>query len=327
MSLRLSALLVLLVGLLSLGGASPSVAISYLTITTMARTPANCRPETARKTTVSAFRDLPFHIAPECVRVRGLLVDGLLFASLDDYHRAGGTNSPLGDVWGLIADDHPHLLKASSPKAAWVELTGIVAHCTASYHPWPGPRGRYCEETTGRVLIVKDARKGKSFTLERPASEADRAGFAALLDLRDDNPEASEVRDLASRWVAALQGGDLARFLAIARLGATHTGPQETLFTTPEWRSVRDPSRALPLRIFGENYPQSAYPSWTYYACVCREADCTGRWPITSWDAGLNPRHPYVCTEIKRGYPDRNIWSLWMSEDSRTLREPARPGA
>ena len=32
-----------------------------------------------------------------------------------------------------------------------------------------------------------------------------------------------------------------------------------------------------------------------YFACGCRTADCTGRWPVTPLDADRDPARPYLC--------------------------------
>jgi hypothetical protein len=63
-----------------------------------------------------------------------------------------------------------------------------------------------------------------------------------------------------------------------------------------------------------------------YFAtvCYCREKDCTGRWPIATFDADNLRTRPYACTQIGPYLTDKHLVPHFTTNIGKAgLAEPA----
>lgn len=116
--------------------------------------------------------------------------------------------------------------------------------------------------------------------------------FLAALRAGDRNTLADiHFRNVGLEWEE--EEAELLEFLLDARkspfpsLRRDREAPQQTILVD---RSLLypDPERA---NRFDDDY--------SAIVCFCRTADCTGRWPIASFDADNLPSRPYACTRIE----------------------------
>jgi len=176
----------------------------------------------------------------------------------------------------------------------------------------------YCHYFDGPYLWVEKmrSRRGQPF-LRRMGSDA-RSDYGDLVPAPDAWPYRSRVAKLASEFLQALQTNDrnkladihfrnvgleweddeaaMLRFLLKDR--RSPFGTIRTATTPPQQIILVERSR-LEEPQFVEDYAATV--------CFCREKDCTGRWPIATFDADNVPTRPYACTRVEP-YFSRKEW-------------------
>lgn len=317
--------------LLSLCAAGAAGAFSPTPIATVIDLPHDCEMRFAPRLSPKAIPKLARQMGNAwsgCVKVRGLAVNGQLFADPDAYYRTGG------DSWDAPAfyTDNPKLIADGSDRARWVEVSGFIAECDSLYfsrdyeQSWKSPDDGPCAKRGGMIMLVKEAQIGEPFLLTRRTSDRDRQrlGDLALVPAFDIAPP--RVQALANDWLAAVRTGDREAYGRLMPDAAHDHDTEQALFEDARLDWLRKLPADRPIQLLVQN--DRWYPNWqptTYLGCVCRDDDCAGRWPINVYDAGLNPSRPYACVSILRDRYDRNgAWFAISGYDPRTLREPAR---
>lgn len=246
-----------------------------------------------------------------CVRLRGYVVRNIFYADAGGAYAAAANDSSgrSNDGWlGL------YLRGRQTDRLRRGTVTGILRDCGRDWAEEAARAGPnelvmsigYCHYRGGLVLLAAQFDAQGPAHFERLTSASDRARFGDLELPGADRPVPEEVTSLADRFLSGVQAGD---GLGLAAYTGTWTEQNpETPAALAAWHAYLSGDGASPLRPLRRAVVQRAYfrerpwaadqevrylPVW--FACFCREVDCTGRWPIHGDDATAGPSRPYVC--------------------------------
>lgn len=302
---------------------------------------AECAGKPIVDTTVEAVAASVEPFRGKCVRVRGVWGGMRLYGSLHDYWRTP-------KMLGSEDDDSPtraHRLGVYGQQIRWrlptgmseTEMVGVVGTCEDLAKGAVMVMG-YCHYEHGAWIAPVRARS-RPLRPVRLTSEADRLALGGLAVAPADMAERPAVVALTRRWLAAVRAGDRKALNALY-------GQDEP--PDPEWDDVAPLFKGSPLlyrdrrlfrpnaqiEIFAGKAPGAAGPDrskegwqWGLVSCVCKTADCTGRWPIFGEDAANRIDRPYVCLSVSQmnGPKEPLAYTVDTYTEERGLREPLPP--
>ena len=340
----LIALLVVLAGAIASAAAAQSRDDDYVLV--FRPDSPNCPRGQRPRVTVTRLAADPKPYLGRCVRVSGVWSGRELYADLDAYHRRGGRHTIYDDITrprtfqvGVYAPDDLIKLKGGSydtPTAA--DMIARVGDCEDL---WKGALfvAGYCHSDFGAYLAVEDADLAP-LRLARLVSDKDRFQVGDLAVAPKDWAHRGAQEKLIRDWMRAFAAREEKALIELYGL----SGPQ--LDQARKWSDTPGVSPPAPAYADFQTYrpgrqvevflekphdasgPDSSREGWDWdsIGCVCREADCTGRWPIGRMDARNNPMRPYVCLEFSRVGPDNEPprWQLRAHLDERRMIEPGR---
>ncbi len=291
--------------------------------------PKHCDLRNASPADARAMGDAPQSAPKRCVKLTGILVGRFFFADLDAYTRAGGGFPDMDDVdagragmLGLYGSDE--VMRNLPGQPVHVVIAGVVNSCLALRGSNTMAQG-YCHYTDGGYVTVGEMHFGEPFKPQRLSSDADRTRIGDLGLLPADDPRAQLARSRVQTWLEIIQGGDLRRLAEFERRIPVQDDPatyktSENPYASRDWNWLRKAPLAASVQVFrllreGDNDLLSA--------CICRLDSCDGLWPITHFDAGLNPDRPYACLQVWKLKGDKD-WKTNAEFDARPLREPLR---
>jgi hypothetical protein len=106
------------------------------------------------------------------------------------------------------------------------------------------------------------------------------------------------------------------------------------IFVAPRspFAQFRNASLSPQIAVFAAKAPGAIAPTLAYLneyrevvGCVCRDRDCTGRWPISTADAWSEIHRPFVCAQIfDAGEGNgQHLWVLRALVGGDVLTEPS----
>jgi hypothetical protein len=299
------------------------------------------------RVTVAEVATRPERFKGRCVRVRGVWAGSELYADLDAYHLRPNHFSPYREDPRAIAGrigvyTPPDLVRqraAAYETPVRADMVGRVGVCEDLVRRAELVSG-YCREASGAILAVDDADL-VSFRLARLVGERDRRDLGDLAPAPADWAYRARVESLLRDWLAAVAAGDRATLARLHGLGDELDGARgddlaraigiddRTPGEIRGWRGQHQLAIFL-AKPFGAEAADPARSRWDRAAvgCVCREADCTGRWPISWADAAANAARPYICLDLglkaAGAGKDATPWLVSARVDGRRLVEPAK---
>jgi hypothetical protein len=201
----------------------------------------------------------------------------------------------------------------------------------------------YCHSHNGAYLWVKQLRHRRGVPFRRQMGSYERTDYGDIKPAPADWPHTAFIEAQAATFLAALRAKDRAE---LARLHFRNAGlewdedEKATLrFLLDDRRSpfasLRDSATAPQQLILVErsrlpDYEDGEYFDKDDYAAIvrfCREADCTGRWPIATFDAENLRTRPYACIIIQPwliGPGEGDVPNFSTEIGKYGLAEPAR---
>ncbi|HEY6815841.1 MAG TPA: hypothetical protein VI168_09915 [Croceibacterium sp.] len=304
--------------------------------------PAPCtEAESVRTTVVEIGRD-PERFLDQCVTVTGAVSGIFMFSGQEGMYlayRYGREGNPDGEArMHRIGIDRQDIRNLRMTYPQETTVTGRVDSCerraerirAAGGIPF---LGGYCHYADGPTIVV-DRYSITEKRYERMTGEAARARYGNLALMPEDWPTRDQAEAAVAEFLTALRAGDRA---AMAELHEAPDEPNEH-YDSLLYGLLQDTySPFLQARkgeggqvayfvlagadgtLFGREYAKP-----TGYACFCRTADCTDRWPISSNDANNAWDRPYACTHIElRDYRPDPVFSTpvgdgWLVEPAAT---------
>ena len=294
-----------------------AVIASLLSATTPTQAGSRCTARNSATATVAQIAGDPDRWAGRCVTVSGL-VDGIsIYEGGDGFYRLyPELVTPSSNGLRLGLDNRRVLGAARAFELATV--TGRVQDCESvsdmvQASAAPGEIvfvSGYCHSHRGAYLWVEAIRSGPfSPPVRQLRRKAD--DYGDLAPAPRDWEHRAMVDEIVSRFLAALGSGDRETLLDLIHPYPDMEPDKEELQQLAFLLEVRK-SPFAPLRrsavaqteIFIERYSDEGeivVGSDTYAStvCFCPVGDCSGRWPIASFDADNMLSRPYACIEVR----------------------------
>ena len=282
-----------------------------------------CEPTEARAVSIRDLHDNPAAYLRQCVRIVGVSAGGRdVVADIADYYLhmtqlLEGRTEGIGI--GLYASK---LTTGSISERERVEVIGRAYSCEELYREAeaasdekyggtapPPMLGGYCHYYGNAIVFAARSRILEPGPLRLAGAEAAKA-VGDLDDLVARDTRYTEVWKRATQWFDAVRRESSPQhddFLDVCgRL------PQPTTDADARVRECRDSrrrellilgrGRLPPIKYFVRHIKPWYFPGADdYYAlgCVCRTANCEGKWPIHSIDSA-SPAWPYFCAHVVR---------------------------
>ncbi len=250
-----------------------------------------------------------------CVTISGVVKGLQLYDDVNGvYQRIPDVSDPSssGAALGL---DNPVRLGHLLPGYRVATITGRVQDCDLARRALdrssaPGEVAMivgYCHYRNGAYLWVTHISWGAASPPERRMGAAAGDDYGDLVPAPADWPHRPAVQALAARFLRALRTGDAAT-LANLHFEDPVTDQRDdarqlVAFLLRDGRSpfasIRtakaEPQGVILVRREANDDPDD----YSAFICFCRSADCTGRWPIATFDADNLPSRPYACTMVE----------------------------
>ena len=256
-----------------------------------------------------------------CVRLRGIAAGGRLYA--DRLALAEAIRPDHGPPLGSIVI-YPTAGARPGGKAAWVDLIGRIGSCAAHHDLAEQGRaeqpdsiimvGGYCHTSVETYVrperITRLPGDGVPRLTEAELPKARRTLVQAPAGQARAGAHLAAVRAL----IAAILAGDEPAFRRLVSPETQAELDQHANRPLPDW--LRDDVGAAHRQFAAARQNRSAFAAIgeirlfvarealadaakgnaaDYFACGCRTADCSGRWPVTPLDADRDPARPYLC--------------------------------
>ncbi len=294
-----------------------------------------CTAATARRTTVAEIGENYDRYKGKCVQAGGLFASVAMYGSVEDLYLGGrfaldGNRDPAvlrrGRIGLYSADGKLRGLRLIGEGIPHVEIIGIVDSCAGLYDQAiaaakaEGDRdpiimmGGYCHYYGGAVVRNAIYSFNPPRRYERLLGDANRRKFGDFVPMPSDWRDRAALEQAMTEWRAMIERRDRDALRNAHHVGDTGSATSEHLELALERlldRSVvaTNGERARQSAIFVEKLDVdrlaagrtlSAHPYATL--CLCRTADCTGKWPIADRDADNHVSRPYVCTRANWRY-------------------------
>lgn len=285
---------------------------------------ADCIQRDAIRVTVPQVARHPDDYMDKCVLIDGVMYGHSLFETVAGVYVR--SPDPLDDTKSglrLGVDGARQRVRAGYRH---VTLLGRIQDCEAirqMVHAAEGPDevvmvAGFCHTAYGPYVDIEDLRyhEGAPF-LRQTASDAP-PDYGDIEPVPADWPHRAKIEALAEKFLAALRTTDRA---TLTDIHFEDVGP--------EWNEDKarllhflldDPRSPFPAVRRSGSTPQTmilsyrelvhpgpdddlreAEADYSAFVCFCRERECSGRWPIASFDADNTPDRPYACTLIEPG--------------------------
>ena len=290
-----------------------------------------CSAQNSERVTIPQISADPKKYEGHCVAVDGVMQWASLFENADGlYLQPRDTLNPASNGLRIGLDN---VSRHFSERYRHVSILGRVQDCETvrSCVQASAADGElvmvsgYCHYFDGPYVFVHglELRRGPAF--ERRMGGYGRDGYGDLEPAPEDWPHRTTVDALASEFLRALRSNDrerlaglhfrdvgldwkedetaLLHFLLSARdspfanIRTSQTSPQQVVLIERQR-----------LRQSQEDSATGNEPSdYTATVCFCRERNCSGRWPIATFDADNIAARPYACTRVAP-YLDGTRW-------------------
>jgi hypothetical protein len=313
--------------------------------------PSPCEASNSTVTSVAEIAQNPARYVGRCVTVTAASSGASLYQDIDFIY-LGRSPAPFSDAHGergriglYARDRQPSLRELARGGPLRLTVTGIVDTCEAKQarieadferHREPDAillpsLGGYCHWFGGPFIALATYVRDESARYERLTGDEARRRVGDLVPATPETPGFDALRAFANEFAAAVRNGDRASLIALHdmqadRLSVDDRGAIAYLLDDPDspFAALRAGQGGAPalFAIRGASEERDGGPSGVI--CFCRSADCAGRWPIASADAGNGPERPYMCTSlVPRDWRPRRA-GLETPQDPGWLHEPAR---
>jgi len=230
-----------------------------------------------------------------------------------------------------------------------VSILGRVQDCE-EVHAWAESMaeegqivmvGGYCHSMNGPYVWVQDLRFRSGAPFFRQTGYRNRPDYGDLQPTPVDWPHRALVETHVNKFIQALRSSDREELANIhyRNFGADREDGETALLRfllsdrNSPFASIRT-ARGLPQQIIliykpylvsdeDEDADPADAADYSATVCFCREKDCTGRWPIASFDADNLPTRPYACTEFGSYIVDGRPLPLFSTQSGKEgLEEP-----
>jgi hypothetical protein len=326
-----------------------AASILFAALTTGANA-ADCTWAKARRATVPEIAAHPDKFEGGCWIVDGVLKAPFLFESVDGVYLAPKEfDDPTSSGFRLGVDYR----KIRFEGYRHVSILGHVDDCETLREAIYASAGEneilmvtgYCHYYNGPHLHVQDLKRRSGRPFHRQMGSYERRDYGDLAPAPADWPYRKMIEDQAVRFLTALRGNDRTTLLNVhfrdvgLRWEDDEAELVRVLFTRRNSpfaklrQSTSTPQRLVlvervPPDLDDEGVDAPGFQTDDYAAtvCFCVEADCTGRWPIASFDADNDPARPYACTHIHPYLSAGRYLVHFRTEmDTNGLEEP-KPG-
>lgn len=279
--------------------------------------PQDCSASNAVEATVRQIASNPMEYIARCVNVLGVMRGVDLFEDVDGvYLEPADTLDPSSDGAQIGLDN---LGKRYSEDYQHVAIIGRVQDCEearACAQASAGPDSivmvaGYCHMANGAYIWIEELRRRKGRPFERQMGSVARPGYGDLIPAPPDWIHRAKIASLANEFLEVVQAEDAERLLALhyRNVGLDWEDEEAELVRfilkdrSSPFREFRNRLERPQTEIFVRRESldlEGERGSSNYQAtvCFCREADCSGRWPIATFDADNLRTRPYVCTTI-----------------------------
>jgi hypothetical protein len=192
----------------------------------------------------------------------------------------------------------------------------------------------YCHYTSGLILQRAEVIYQGQARFMRQIGERKRASMGDLAPASATNPVPPAVRAKIEAWRIAFRAADEAKLRSIVQPYdwtadrrpdlAKRLGPALTGAAGP-FKRLRDSELAPAFfseRVDEEDLQDGVSADW--FACFCKVSDCSGRWPIATFDATAQASRPYVCLRIYKAFDGSGVLEIGLSSIGNGLIEPKR---
>jgi hypothetical protein len=243
-------------------------------------------------------------------------VDGLYVQPRDSVNPASnGLRIGLDNIPGRFSEQYHYV--SISGRVQDCEWARSVVH-SASQGEFAMIAG-YCHYFNGPYIWVQDLRYHRGPPLERRTGSHDRKDYGDLEPAPEDWRHRPRVEALSLEFLVALRSNDRDRLAGMhfRDAGLERKQDKDALLDfllrsrTSPFFSIRAGEAAPQEIILVEKSRLLSEPEalddYSSIVCFCREENCSGRWPIASFDADNLPSRPYACTEVG-SYLDGKRW-------------------
>ncbi|HEY1632209.1 MAG TPA: hypothetical protein VGF56_12910 [Rhizomicrobium sp.] len=272
--------------------------------------PAACTAQTATWISAASLaRFYNVHIN-QCVHVRGVLADRLLYDRVETIYEYNNTWEPrIIAVYGTTAE----MDAGFAHIRADADIVGIATSCMQlnedARQADPGTMiTGPCHTLLGATIVIR------SYTTLTPDPPrlTDNNVPDAYRDLSPQTPGSvpATVQSTAQGWFEAARARDIAKMRTLMDwseslddLVAQLVQPDDAPF------GFLAGEKSVPaIRYFHYRTHHVGRTSEAEVACVCRTVNCDGRWPVALIDTGPGPAWPYACATI---WPNGQVGMAW----------------
>jgi len=296
-----------------------------------------CNPPSTHKATVHDVAVSSDAKVGQCVEVAAVMRGPYLYGGIDGLYGPRTDSIDPSSNGNAVGLDFGGAKDGRTTGYFKVIVTGRIGDCertrqiVRSFGDFAMTLG-YCHSFDGRYLQVTGVKVASQAHWQRQLRSDRHPDYGDLTEAPPNWPYRRQVQDWADRLVDALQLKDSKALLAL------HT-PEPDSPINGDRRAllrllIRDPASPFVAVGHRPGKPQTtilidkSYSSDERYqsvVCVCRLDDCTGRWPIASFDADNLPSRPYACSRLTPYviYPDKEATTFVTRRQSYGLREPS----
>jgi hypothetical protein len=286
-----------------------------------------CSPSVAEVATVPRIAADADGYQGRCVRIDGVMRTHYLYESVDGvYLQPPDSLNPASSGFALGLDN---VAKRYSEDYRHVSVVGRVQDCGTVREAVNASVvedqivfiSGYCHYHDGPYLWVKHLKIRPGAPFERRMGNYDRKDYGDIEPVPADWPHRAMIEELAGKFLTALRAGDRDTLADIhfRNVGLAWKEDEaqllKFLLKAPKspFASIRHgngPPHQIILASRSLLYPEpehadDAADDYSAIVCFCRTGDCTGRWPIATFDADNLPTRPYACTHIGPYLHDR----------------------
>jgi hypothetical protein len=305
-----------------------------------------CSASVARDTTVAAIASRPADWLGKCVRVEGLKSGDFIYADRDALYRLPKDSLDVASNGGTLLLDNRKVIDTVGGDWQKVRVVGRVRDCveigakqeaasTDDLAMLAG--GCHYNDTTG--LWVAEINSFGESRPQRLLSAAAR-GLGNMAPLDAGSPWRARFAVVERELLAAMQGADPERrqSLFVTKWMDSEQRDwvnQQLSGKTSPFAAIMDARAPIQSQIFGWKANLDDSPADVEaktradqadaIICWSAEASAAQLWPVSSFDATLNPDRPYACVKVAyRIDGEGSSWQAAMEPDRRGLREPPR---
>lgn len=268
---------------------------------------AGCSRQSSERASVSQIASAPDRYRSRCVAIDGVMQGVFLFGSVDGvYLQPSDVLDPSSSGSRLGLDN---LKRLRSERYQHVSIVGRVQDCETMrgfVHSTAGEDeivmvSGYCHGANGAYLWVNDLQFRRGPPFMRQMGHRAHQVYGNLVPPPADWPHRSKVEARVGEFLNALRAADREALASMHFWNFRAEEEADLVYFLLDARnspfaqvrqSVTPPQQLILV------YRSQEEDDYSATVCFCRSRECSGRWPIASFDADNVPARPYACTEF-----------------------------